>query len=154
MKMSWHGKDLHITGPLWGESAVHWWVLLKIRARNVMLWYFQCCKTEQAVQQSVELAVILNAMMVMWHHCDRYICSREIWVKVTLDDPWACSLMDQSFLPAHWTCHCATFFGLRDCITGEKWDPCSTTVCMTQGQHVLSLGFMRSGTGQIACWPT
>ena len=90
------------------------------RARNVMLWYFQCCKTEQAVQQSVELAVILDAMMVTWHHCDRYICSREIWVKVSLDDPWACSLMDQSFLPAHWTCHCGAFFGLRDCITGEK----------------------------------
>ena len=71
------------------------------------------------------------------------------WVKVASDDPWACSLMDQSFLPAHWTCHYATFFGLRDCITGEKWDPCSTTVCMTQGQHVLSMGFMRSGTGQI-----
>ena len=28
MIMSWHGNAFRITGPLWGESTVHWWITL------------------------------------------------------------------------------------------------------------------------------
>ena len=38
--MSWHGNTICITGPLWGESTDHWWILFW-RASYVEL--VQCC---------------------------------------------------------------------------------------------------------------
>ena len=44
MKISWHGNDVCITGPLWGESTNHWWIHL----------------TQGPVMQSCDVSFIIN----------------------------------------------------------------------------------------------
>ena len=58
----------YITGPLWGESTCHWWI--PFTKGQVMLSFevYFCCELEQAVQQTVNLPVILNDIILKWHH--------------------------------------------------------------------------------------
>ena len=40
------------------------------RAWYAVLWYFLCCESRQAVEQTVKLLVTPDAMTVMWCHCN------------------------------------------------------------------------------------
>ena len=64
MITTWHGNTFWITDPLWGESTSGF---PSQRASNAELWYFLCCYPE-SVEQIVELPVIWNTMMHIWHH--------------------------------------------------------------------------------------
>ena len=49
------------------------------RANIVELWYFLCSKHKQAIEQTVEWPVNLDAMTLMWHHSDVGNAEKIIW---------------------------------------------------------------------------
>ena len=66
MMTSWHGLAFYITGPLWGEPTAHWWIPLT-KASNVELWCFVRYWPEEAVEHTIELLVIWDAVMSNHH---------------------------------------------------------------------------------------
>ena len=64
MMMSSFGNVFHVSGPLWGESTVHWWIPLT-KASSADLWWILSYTPEQMVEQTVELLVIWDTMSVM-----------------------------------------------------------------------------------------
>ena len=60
-----------ITGPLWRESAAHWWIPLT-KASDVELWCFLWSGPEQMFEQIIETPVIWDAieMRSLWFHCN------------------------------------------------------------------------------------
>ena len=52
--IKWH---FHVTGPLWGESTGHRWILL-IKASGTERWCFHWCAIEETVEQIIDEAVI------------------------------------------------------------------------------------------------
>ena len=64
----WVNNAFHITGPLWGKPPVTG-RFPSHRASNAKLLFHLCWLREQAVEQTVELPVILIVMTLMWYHC-------------------------------------------------------------------------------------
>ena len=64
MMMSSNGNIFHITGPLWGESTSHCWILLT-KASDAELWCFVWSAREQTVQQTTETLVIWDAIVLI-----------------------------------------------------------------------------------------
>ena len=66
MLTSWYGDAFCITAPLCGESVVDF--------PHERSWYgaliFLFNKTEQAIEQLVELPLILDSKSLMCRHCD------------------------------------------------------------------------------------
>ena len=52
------------TGPLWGESISHWQISLT-KASDAKLWCFLWSAPEQTVKQTIEVPVILDAIMLI-----------------------------------------------------------------------------------------
>ena len=69
MKISWHGSTFCITGPLWGDSPVTHGFHSQ-RDSKCRAFMFSTSFAEQAVEQTVELLVIWDAMMLMWCLCN------------------------------------------------------------------------------------
>ena len=44
------------------------------RVSNACIWWFLCCYSEQAVQYTVELPVVLDAIMFILCHCNAALC--------------------------------------------------------------------------------
>ena len=59
-----NGNIFRITGPLQGESAGHRWISLT-KASDSWLWYFLWCAPEQTTEQTVEMLVIWNTMVLI-----------------------------------------------------------------------------------------
>ena len=59
--------------------------LLSQRASNADLWCFLFRMPEQCVAQTVELLVIWDAMMLIWHPCNVIRCHVILWQDVLLD---------------------------------------------------------------------
>ena len=69
MSSKHHGNVVCITGPLQGESTVTGQFPSQ-SASNAEFWCLLWCQPEQAVKQVVELVVIRDGMVLMWHHCN------------------------------------------------------------------------------------
>ena len=50
------------TGPLWGETTGHQWIPLT-KASDAELWYFLRSAPEETAEQTMETAVIWDAIM-------------------------------------------------------------------------------------------
>ena len=68
MMTSQHGNSFHITGPLSGESTSHLW----IKASDVEIKCFLCCTPGHAVEQTVNMLMIWDAMVCMWCDCNAH----------------------------------------------------------------------------------
>ena len=64
MMASSNGNVVRVTGPLWGESTGHRWILLT-KASDADLWCFLWSAPEQTVQQTIEAPAIWDAITVM-----------------------------------------------------------------------------------------
>ena len=64
----WYGNTFCITGPFWKESTGEC-RFPSLRTSDVELWCLFCCYHCQAVEQTMELSVILDVITLMWHHC-------------------------------------------------------------------------------------
>ena len=71
----WHNDHMtwwyiHITGPLWGESASDCWIPLTDK-KLVMQSFdaFFIISLWSGKKKTVEWPVIFDAMMLMWRHC-------------------------------------------------------------------------------------
>ena len=65
-EISWRCYDrnaFHITGPMWGESTVHWWISLT-NGKYV----FSLLLAWKPVEITVESLVICDAMKLVWHN--------------------------------------------------------------------------------------
>ena len=60
--MSWHGNTFRIIGLIWGKSTVNRWL------KNDQFVCFFWCSPEKGVEQTVQLPVIWDTMMLMWRH--------------------------------------------------------------------------------------
>ena len=69
MMMSWHENTFPITGPLCEESTSHLWNPHH-RGPVSMMWSLICCYPEQAVEPTVNVLVIWNALLLLWCHCN------------------------------------------------------------------------------------
>ena len=58
MMTSSNGNTFRVTGPLWGESAGHWWIPLT-KASGVELWCFLWSAPEQTVEQRIGTAPVI-----------------------------------------------------------------------------------------------
>ena len=65
MMTSRHGNGFPITGPMWGEPTSD-----SPHKGLVMKSFIFACQPGQAVEETVKLWVILNALTLMWHHCN------------------------------------------------------------------------------------
>ena len=63
--MSCDRNIFYITGSF--DRVSYWWIHPQ-RACNTELCYFHWCTTEQTVEQTVEIPVIWDNIMLMWHH--------------------------------------------------------------------------------------
>ena len=63
-----NGNIFHGTGPLWGESTGHRWLLLT-KASDVELWCFLWAVPEQTVEQSRRPWFEMPSHS-LWHHCN------------------------------------------------------------------------------------
>ena len=61
MMTSSNGNIFRVTGPLWGESIGPRWIPLP-EASDVELWCFLSSAPEQTVKQTIETAVIWDAI--------------------------------------------------------------------------------------------
>ena len=60
-----NGNAFPITGSLWGEFTGHQWILSRMTI-NMQLWWSLCTLfTHKIVEQTVDLPVILEAMMIV-----------------------------------------------------------------------------------------
>ena len=64
MLTSSNGNIVRITGLLWGESIGHRWIPL-MKASDVELWCFLWSVPEQTVEQTIEMPVIWDAVMLI-----------------------------------------------------------------------------------------
>ena len=65
-----HGNTFPISGPLWGESIGHRWIPLT-QASDEGLWCSYYCGSQPAVEQTVDLSTMCDAMaltMIMEDH--------------------------------------------------------------------------------------
>ena len=67
MKLSWHGNTFCITSPLEGKSSGRWWFPSQSTS-YVDLWCSLCSFSGQAVKQTFQMPMSLNAMTLMWNH--------------------------------------------------------------------------------------
>ena len=65
---SCHGNDFCITDPIWGESTGDWWLPLT-KTSKVEFWCVSPLDS-RAVELTVELSIIWDAMMLMWDQCN------------------------------------------------------------------------------------
>ena len=65
--ISWHVNVFHITGHLWGESSNACGFSHKGPVMKTFDFFLHCA-LEQAVEQTIELVVIRDAMALMWCH--------------------------------------------------------------------------------------
>ena len=61
MTATWNENDFRITDALW--RRIH-------EASNGDLNFFLWCLSEQYVEQEIEMPVILDAMTLVWSHCN------------------------------------------------------------------------------------
>ena len=88
MMATWHGTAFPITGLVWGETISHrgiqltmgqycWAWIFSLLSEVIggfnsqwvsiaELGYFHCCQSERIIEQTVEMRVILDAMMLLW----------------------------------------------------------------------------------------
>ena len=71
MMMSSNGNIFRVTGPLWGESTDHRWILLA-KASNAELWCFLWSAHEQTVEKTIETLVICDAIAVIMTSLEWY----------------------------------------------------------------------------------
>ena len=64
-----HRNDLSITGHLCRESTAYRPILTQ-RTINAGLWCLTCNKTEQIVEQTVQLRDLRRAKTLLWRHCN------------------------------------------------------------------------------------
>ena len=63
-------KHFRVTGPLWGESTGHRWILLT-KASDTELLCFLWSATEQTIEQTIDTVMIWDAIaLIMIYHCD------------------------------------------------------------------------------------
>ena len=83
MMTSWYGNAFCITGPLWWKSTINF------SQKRSAKWDFDglvCSQSEQALKQTVDLLLILDAIMFTCRHCNvdflnnelRDVCKR-VW---------------------------------------------------------------------------
>ena len=54
----------HATGPLWGDSTSHRWILLT-KASDAELWYFLWSTPKHTVEETIEMPVIGDAIALI-----------------------------------------------------------------------------------------
>ena len=73
MNYSWWCHDIKMTSTfLWEGNPPMTSTFLLQRTSNVELWWFICCQPEYNVKQTVELFMIWDTLMLIWHHCDEF----------------------------------------------------------------------------------
>ena len=77
---------------LWGESTGQWWFSSHI-ACYVELWCFLWYYLEQAVEETVNLLMIWDAMILVWHQCN--------FNATKLRTAWLCDSLLQYILSKH-----------------------------------------------------
>ena len=90
MMTSWHGIAFYITCTLRGKFAGPRWIPLT-KASNMELWCFLCCQPEQAVEQTIDLRAIWDAMALICRYngtpinCRKTNCYfiEHVWMKYT-----------------------------------------------------------------------
>ena len=69
MTTSRYGNAFRITGLWWGKSSGHLRIPLTKDQQCLRLTSL-CCLSEQAVEQTVQLTMIWDAITLMWGHCN------------------------------------------------------------------------------------
>ena len=123
-----HDMPWPSTGPVCVETTARWWFPL-LRANNVDLWCFRYCKFDQAVEHTVELSMVRNAIALMWHRCIVYcrllsstvVLSYDSWVQCS---PVLALISRQThdvIPPLHWGCDlCASLVRPQNW-PGRRW---------------------------------
>ena len=64
MMTSSDGNIFRVTDRLWGETTGHWWIT-PTKASNAELWCVLCCVPEQTPDQTVDMPVIWDTMVLI-----------------------------------------------------------------------------------------
>ena len=110
MMTSSNGNIFHVTGPLWGETTGHWWILLT-KASDAELWCFFDPRLNKQLSKQSGHRWFETPSHSLWRHCNGVEIGGIDWllrdwmidwsidrllIRGRVNDIWYTSLVDRS----------------------------------------------------------